>query len=151
MAMNAIELLKQDHKKVNGLLAQLSDTTARAKKSRLELLQEITDELRIHTQIEEEIFYPAFKKAGKKEEESMYFEAKEEHKALEQTVIPDLENTDVDTEAFTGRAKVLSEMVKHHVQEEEKEMFPLAQKLLTEKQLEELGAKMLEMKKKLAS
>ncbi len=151
MAINAIDLLKEDHKKVNGLLSQLMDTTSRAKKSRLELLQEIADELRVHTQLEEQVFYPAFKEAGKKEETDMYFEAKEEHKALEETVIPDLENTEVDSEAFAGRAKVLSEMVKHHVQEEEKEMFVKARKLLTDAQLQELGEKMLELKKKLTN
>lgn len=151
MATNAIDMLKQDHEKVNGLLAQLADTTSRAKKTRLELLQKIADELRIHTQIEEEIFYPAFKEAGSKEEAGMYFEAKEEHKALEETVIPDLENTDVDSEAFTGRAKVLSEMVQHHVQEEEKEMFVKARQIMTDEQLQELGVKMMALKKKLAN
>lgn len=150
MSTNAIELLKQDHEKVKGLLAKLSDTTSRAEKTRSKLLDQISEELRIHAKIEEEIFYPAFRKAGKRNEESMFFEATEEHKAVEQQVLPDLENSDVNSEAFTGRAKVLQDMIEHHVKDEETEMFPKAQELLDEKELEELGAKMLELKKQLA-
>lgn len=150
MPVNAIDLLKQDHEKVKGLLAKLNETTSRAEKTRSKLLQQISEELRIHTQIEEEIFYPAFKAAGKSSEESMFYEATEEHKAVEQQVLPDLENSDLNSEAFTGRAKVLQEMIEHHVKEEETEMFPKAQELLNKQELEELGTKMMELKKKLA-
>lgn len=151
MAMNAIELLKQDHKKVRGMLEELTDTSSRAKKTRTELLKEIAEELRIHTQIEEEIFYPAFREAGKKEDEEMYFEAVEEHKAVENQVLPDLEGTAVDTDAFTGRAKVLKELIDHHAQEEEDDMFPRARELFSDDELQELGARMMELKMQLAS
>lgn len=150
MAMNAIDLLKQDHKKVRSMLAELTDTTSRAKKTRAELLKEIAEELRIHTQIEEEIFYPAFRQAGKKEDEEMYFEAVEEHKAVENQVLPDLEGTSVDTDAFSGRAKVLKELIDHHAQEEEDDMFPRARELFSKEELESLGAKMMELKMQLA-
>lgn len=150
MTTNAIELLKKDHEKVRSLLAQLTETTTRAGKTRTKLINEIGEELRIHTKIEEQIFYPAFKEAGKNSEESMFYEATEEHKAVELQVLPDLEGSDVDSEAFTGRAKVLRELVEHHAKEEEKEMFPQARKLFDEKQLEELGEKMLELKKQLS-
>ena len=58
--MNAIQLLKEDHKKVRALLAELEATTSRGTKKRSQLLATIAQELRVHTKIEEEIFYPAF-------------------------------------------------------------------------------------------
>ncbi len=147
--MNAIELLKSDHKKVLGMLSDLSETTERAEKKRVELLQKIEKELTIHTAIEEEIFYPAFREAGKKEEAKLFYEAKEEHRAVESLVLPDLKNTSPTTVEFSGRVKVLKELVEHHASEEEDEMFAHAQKLLTKEQLETLGAQMDERKKAL--
>jgi hemerythrin superfamily protein len=140
--MDAIQLLKADHTKVKGLLSELSETTTRAVKKRAELLAEIRVNLKAHTQIEEEIFYPAFKKAGEKEEAKMYFEAMEEHRAAGDLVLPDLLQTQVDSEQFSGRAKVLKELVEHHVKEEEKSMFPRAKKLFSKQELGELGEQM---------
>jgi len=140
--MDAIALLKQDHKLVKDLLGQLAESTTRAVKKRAELLHEIQINLKAHTTIEEEIFYPAFKAAGKKEEEKMYFEALEEHRAAEDLVLPDLLGTDPSTEQFSGRAKVLKELIEHHIEEEEAEMFKDAKKLLSKEELTALGAQM---------
>jgi hemerythrin superfamily protein len=141
--MNAIQLLKDDHKKVRALLAELESTTSRGIKTRTQLLETIGKELRAHTKIEEEIFYPAFKEAGEKnDDDQMYFEAKEEHRAVELLVLPDLEKTDPGSECFGGRAKVLKELIEHHAGEEEKEMFPRARKLLSADDLNALGARM---------
>ena len=118
--MNAIELLKSDHQKVRGLLAELAETTQRASKTRIELLGKIALELRVHTTIEEEIFYPAFREAGEKhEDEKMFFEAMEEHRAAGDLVLPDLEATEVDSDQFGGRAEVLTELVEHRADGEE--------------------------------
>src|SRR5690606_6038874 len=84
--MNAIELLKADHEVVKQLLEEISSTSERAFKKRAELLKKIEMELSVHTTIEEEDFYPAFKEAGAKEELKMYHEAKEEHRAVEALV-----------------------------------------------------------------
>ena len=91
------------------LLGQLADTTSRAIKKRAELLDEIRVELKSHTTIEEEIFYPAFRTAGNKSDDDL--------------VLPDLFSTPVDSEKFSGRTKVLKELVTHHADEEEAEMF----------------------------
>ena len=148
--MNAIQLLKDDHKKVKGLLAELEATTARGTKKRTQLLATIAQELRVHTKIEEEIFYPALREAGEKsEDEKMYFEALEEHRAAGDLVLPDLEKTAPDSEKFSGRAKVLKELVEHHADEEEKEMFPRARKLLGTAELNALGAQMAARKREL--
>lgn len=149
MSENAIDLLKHDHETVKKLLNQLVDTTPRAEKTRSELLEKIEEELAIHTQIEEEIFYPAFKKANGKEHEKMYFEATEEHRAVEKLVLPDLKKTEPGSEKFSGRAKVLKELIEHHAGEEEEEMFAEAEKTLSSEELEELGKRMKQRKREL--
>jgi hemerythrin-like domain-containing protein len=150
MAKDAIELLKDDHDKVRDLLSQLAETSERATKSRHDLLRTIQAELEAHTTIEEEIFYPAFKKAGaEKKDDKLFYEAKEEHRTVDKLVLPDLSGTDVDTVEFAGRAKVLKELVEHHADEEEKEMFPRAKKLLSKDQLVELASRMEQRKEQL--
>lgn len=141
--MDAIRLLKHDHAQVKELLGELAKTTTRALKKRRELLAEIKALLEAHTRIEEEIFYPAFRKAGKKsDDDKMYFEALEEHRAAGDLVLPDLAATDPSSEKFSGRAKVLKELVEHHADEEEQEMFPRARKLLSRDQLKALGERL---------
>lgn len=145
--MNAIELLKHDHEVVKKLLTELSDTTERAVKKRTELLRRIELELTQHTAIEEEIFYPALKQAGEKQDAQMYYEAKEEHRTVDSLVLPDLKKTRPDTIEFAGRIKVLKELLEHHIQEEEEEMFPRAEKLLDHPTLDRLASAMQQMKK----
>ncbi|MDT3313531.1 hemerythrin domain-containing protein [Pseudomonas sp. rhizo66] len=144
--MNAIDLLKADHVKVKDILSQLSDSTERALKKRVELLGKLEMEITIHTRLEEEILYPAFKEAGGKEQDIMYFEAKEEHRTVDSLVLPDLKQTDPGTPEFSGRVKVVKELLEHHIEEEETEMFPQAKKLLGKAKLDELGAQMEAMK-----
>ncbi|SEI21641.1 hemerythrin domain-containing protein [Pseudomonas asplenii] len=144
--MNAIELLKADHEKVKTILAQLSESTDRAEKKRTELLQKLELEVTIHTQLEEEILYPAFKEAGSKKDDEMYYEAKEEHRTVDSLVLPDLKNTSPTTPEFAGRVKVVKELLEHHIEEEENEMFPQAEKLLGKEKLESLGEQMQALK-----
>lgn len=140
--MNAIKLLTDDHKTVRKLLKELTETTTRATKARPELLQKIASELEVHTTIEEEIFYPAFKAAGGADYKEMYFEALEEHRAVEKMVLPDLLGTDPTSDCFSGRAKVLKELVEHHADEEEREMLKMAQKAMSAEELVTLGKQM---------
>ncbi|MGQ9426634.1 hemerythrin domain-containing protein [Gilvimarinus sp. F26214L] len=149
MAQDAISLLKQDHKTVKDLLAQLTETTDRAIKTRTDLLEQIASELRVHTKIEEEVLYPAFRDAGKQDEKKMFYEAVEEHRAVEELVLPDLEKTDPGSNQFAGRAKVLKELVEHHMDEEESEMFPAAKELFGKEQLTDMGEKMAGLKQRL--
>ena len=142
MAKNAIQMLKEDHRKVKELLGQLAETTARAEKTRRQLLEKIEMELAVHSRIEEEIFYPAFKEAGTSEHSKIYFEALEEHRAADEMVLPDLKKTEPKSEKFSGRAKVLKELVEHHADEEEKEMFKLAKQSMSNDELVELGERM---------
>ncbi len=148
-AANAIDLLKADHDTVRSLLEKLSATSERGVKKRQELLAKIAEELKIHTKLEEEIFYPAFKEADSKEHDKMFYEAKEEHRAVERLVLPDLKKTDPSGVRFSGRIKVLKELIEHHAQEEEQEMFAKAKESMSSKQLQELGERMKKRKAQL--
>lgn len=149
MTKDAIKLLKTDHEKVKKLLKELTDTTTRAEKKRPQLLEEIEQELKIHTHLEEKIFYPAFKKAGNSNHEQLYFEAFEEHRVVSELVLPDLKKTDPTSEKFSGRAKILKELIEHHADEEENDMFKKAKKSLSADQLKELGERMNQCKEEI--
>ena len=142
MANDAMAFLKEQHEEAKKHLEALAATTDRGVKTRKELLAKIEEELVKHMVIEEEVFYPAFKKAaGKKEDEKLYHEAQEEHRAAKQ-VLTDLLKTDPSSVAFGGKAKVLKELVEHHADEEESEMFPRARQVFSKSDLEELKERM---------
>lgn len=145
---DAIDLLKRDHDKVRGLLKRLTDGKGAAEK-RAELLTQIQNELEIHTLIEEEIFYPAFRDADAKANGELFHESMEEHRIIDEMVIPDLELAEPGSDEFAGRAKVLRELVEHHAEDEEEEMFPKAREMLGGKELEELGKRMEARKQEL--
>nr|WP_180204663.1 hemerythrin domain-containing protein [Pseudomonas sp. SbOxS1]NYU04657.1 hemerythrin domain-containing protein [Pseudomonas sp. SbOxS1] len=147
--MNALDLLKADHERVKGILSQLSESTERGLKKRAELLAKLEMEIAIHTRLEEDVLYPAYKEAGGKEQDVMYYEAKEEHRTVDSLVLPDLKVTDPSTPEFAGRVKVVKELLEHHIEEEETEMFPQAKKLLGKAALDELGEKMETLKARL--
>src|SRR5690606_24270850 len=77
-----------------------------------------------------------------KEAAEMYYEAKEEHRTVDSLVLPDLKVTDPSAPEFAGRVKVVKELLEHHIEEEETEMFPKALKLLGKETLDELGKQM---------
>lgn len=149
MTRNPVELLKEDHRKVKDLLSELVQTTTRAEKKRRQLLDKIDQEMHVHTHIEEEIFYPAFRESGNSEFSKMYFEALEEHRAVLELVMPDLRKTEPTSDKFSGRAKVLKELIEHHMDEEEKDMFRKAQKAMSREELDGLGQRMAERKQEL--
>ena len=141
--MNAIDLLRNDHATVRSLFEELRMTPKQSPDQRTRLLERIAREVQVHSAIEEEIFYSAFKQVvGEGEKEALYFEALEEHRAVGDLVLPDLLATDPGTDRFSGRAKVLKELIEHHAHEEETEMFPVAEKLLGAEVLDQLGRAM---------
>jgi len=146
---DAIALLKEDHKKVKGLLGDLEKSSMRGGPRAQKLVAQIDKELTIHSQIEEEIFYPAFRDAvSSKEDKKMYFEAKEENHVVK-LVLPEVKEGGMANEEFAAKCKVLKELVEHHADEEEKEMFPEARKALGRAELQELGDRMAARKKEL--
>jgi hypothetical protein len=136
---------------VKELLSQLERTNARTGPKRTSLLEKIAKEVRIHSKIEEEIFYPAFSEAGESsDDEKIGYEAKEEH-GLVDIVLPELEATDASTELFSARAKVLKDLIEHHIREEEQSMLPRAKKLMDRDHLMELGESMMSRKEDLSA
>ncbi|HEX3560677.1 MAG TPA: hemerythrin domain-containing protein [Pyrinomonadaceae bacterium] len=144
--MNAFQLLKEDHKKVSGIFEQIEPTTERAEKTRTELFAQLKQELDIHARIEETIFYPSIKRAAETRE--IVLEGFEEHHVIKM-LLGELEAMPVDTEQWTAKLKVLKENVEHHVEEEESEMFQKARDVLSEDDINRLGAQMEETKKQL--
>lgn len=132
---DAIALLRADHKEVSDLFADYEKTRSNAKKKAL--VAKICSELSVHTQIEEEIFYPAITTALK--DKLLVPEATIEHGGIKD-LIAQLEGAEPDGEMYDAKVKVLSEYVEHHVKEEQTGMFQKAK--TTSLDLIELGARM---------
>ena len=136
---DAIALLSEDHERVRRLLKELEETTEKTATKREKLLATIEQELRVHTKIEEDVFYPAFFDAARTgDDKELYYEAVEEHHVVD-LVLPEIKGTDPRGEPFAAKAKVLKDLVEHHAEEEEGEMFPRARKLMDRERLVELG------------
>ena len=133
--IDAVAMLKADHKKVSGLFADFEKTRSVARKK--SLVAQICAELAVHTTLEEEIFYPAVKAALKDHE--LVPEANVEHASVKD-LIAQVKDVEPDGEMYDARVKVMGEFVKHHVKEEQTEMFPKAQK--TKLDLAALGEQM---------
>ena len=143
-ANDAIALLKADHKEVAEMLEKFE--TARSTKEKL--AQQICMSLTVHAQIEEEIFYPAAREALEDEGEDLLNEAKVEHNSLKE-LIGQIEGSSPDDDLFEAHVKVLGEYVKHHVKEEEGQIFPKLRK--SDMDLGEVGAQLAARKKELMS
>jgi hemerythrin superfamily protein len=148
---DAIALLKADHKHVKELFGQVEETSERAKAQLQRLGTEICQELTVHTEIEEQVFYPAVKERvqrGHKEEKDQLLEAYEEHAAAKK-VVEDIRATDPGDESYKPKITTLSELIDHHVKEEEHEMFPAVKELFDEDELVQLGQRMADLKTQL--
>ena len=121
VATDAIALLKADHVAVSQLFAEFEKTRSIANKKAL--VAQICTALSVHAQIEEEIFYAAVKAALK--DKLLVPEATVEHASVK-SLIAQLEGAEPDGEMYDAKVKVLSEYIKHHVNEEQSEMFPKA-------------------------
>lgn len=141
--MNAIELLKTDHRKVERLFQKVK--ADQEGEQHQELFEQIKQELEVHTHIEETIFYPKLKE--NEELKDIVLEGIEEHHQAKM-FLRELSNLKDDSEKFEPKLKVLMEDITHHVQEEEGKMFPKVEELLDEATLNELGTQMDAEKKK---
>jgi hemerythrin-like domain-containing protein len=144
---NALTLLRGDHEAVSALFERYEKGKERMSSSqKAELVQEICKELKIHTTIEEEIFYPAVREQVESAED-MLGEATVEH-ASAKDLIAQLEEADVEDELYDAKVKVLGEYVKHHVKEEQNELFPEVRG--SELDLTALGEQLKQRKSELA-
>jgi hypothetical protein len=138
--MKATDLLKKQHKEVKALFKKVDGTENT--RQRRQLLDEISQSLEGHTLIEEEIFYPAVRGLETPKAEEMVLEAYEEHHVVK-LILAELPLVDPEDERFEAKMTVLAELVQHHADEEQKEMFKTAQKL-GKVELESLGRHMEE-------
>lgn len=139
---DATALLRADHKLVSGLFADYEKARSSAKKQ--QIVAKICSELTMHAQVEEEIFYPAVKRALK--DKLMVPEATVEHATVKE-LIAQVEGITPDGEMFDAKIKVLSEYIKHHVKEEQDEMFPKAKAAKLD--MLDLGMQIIERKAEL--
>jgi hemerythrin superfamily protein len=141
---DAIELLIDDHEHVKSLFEQYEELGDRAHVSKHKLALQICEELVKHTMIEEEIFYPAVRKAIK--DEDMMDEAVVEHASAKDLIVQ-IQTMEPTEDLYDAKVKVLSELIDHHVEEEETEMFPKVRK--AKLNLEELGEAMAARKEQI--
>jgi hemerythrin superfamily protein len=137
--MDAMSLLKEDHRKVKKMLAELESTTERGVKTREELFARVKRELVVHEAIEEEIFYPALKEHPKTKDIAL--EAYEEHHVVD-TVMAEIAGVAYDDETWGAKFKVMKENLEHHIEEEEGEMFKQARQVFDQDELAQLGESM---------
>ena len=145
--MDALTLLKQDHKTVNALFRKYEKLGDRAFVSKREVVDQIIEELSVHAVIEEQVFYPAVKGISEDLKDHV-LESLEEHHVVK-WVLDELVSLDPEHERFDAKVTVLIENVRHHVKEEETEFFPEVREVLGRKVLGEIGD-LLEQAKKTA-
>jgi hemerythrin-like domain-containing protein len=136
--MNITELLKEDHREAESLIAELEGGN-----SSNETFGKLKNALTLHTQIEEEIFYPALENFD--ETEDLIDEAYQEHSDVDQ-LLEDMSATEVGSEDFQELLTQLKESINHHVEEEENQLFPLSERLLGAERLDEMGSEIENMK-----
>lgn len=126
-----LKTLQAEHDELRALFEEMDATTDRAVKKRGALLVKIKAGLLPHAKWEEQALYPAFAERADRDGLKTHAEAIEEHRAVEKTVLPDVQSADFGTPQFAGRVKVLGEMIDHHATEEETTMFNMVRKLFS--------------------
>jgi hemerythrin-like domain-containing protein len=139
---DALALLEADHRRMEDLLKQGEDTTARAVKARAQLLSTITRELDLHEMKEEQILYPALK--AHPEARDIVLEGFQEHHVAD-LLVKELHEVAKDDERWGAKFKVLKENIEHHIQEEEGPMFRTARGVFSREELQAMGAQMQKM------
>jgi hemerythrin-like domain-containing protein len=137
--MKATALLKRQHREVEKLFSQALKTDD--PRTRRNARDAILEALQRHTKIEEDVFYPAVREIGTKKAEEMVGEAFEEHHVVN-LVLAELPKLDPDSDNFEAKMTVLKELIEHHVEEEEDEMFPMAERRLGNERMNELAEQM---------
>jgi hemerythrin superfamily protein len=146
MSTDAIVLLKEDHKEMRKLFREFEQAGENAEKAKGKIVERILEALTVHTYIENECMYPEVRKLMPDLEDDV-LESYEEHHVAD-VLCMELAAMSPDDERFDAKTTVLIENVVHHMDEEEQEWFPKVRAGLGRKQLQELGARMLELKEK---
>ena len=145
-AADAIAVLKQDHREVEQLFKRFEKAGENAHRTKGQLVASIIEALSRHAAIEELVFYPAIRREVPAQE-SAVLEALEEHHVVK-WLLSELEALDPAAERFDAKATVLIESVRHHVKEEEGELFPKVRQRIERRRLVELGAELRDAKRR---
>jgi hemerythrin-like domain-containing protein len=140
--MNAIEMLKQDHKEAMGMMDRIL-TADKGDRSAKQVFNEIKAALTLHTQIEEQVFYPALENHD--ETRDLIQESYSEHEEVDQ-MLAEMSRLSPANDDFMDKLTELRDSIEHHVEEEENEMFPKAEKILGQSRIQEMGRQMQQMK-----
>jgi hemerythrin superfamily protein len=150
MALDAVELIKSDHRKVEQLFREFEEAGDRALKTKQQLVEQISQELEVHAAVEEEIYYPAVEAKAKKDGKELVAEAVEEHHVVK-VLLGELAGMSAEDDAFDAKVTVLMENVRHHVEEEEEELLPQSEEILGKDELTRLGEEMAARKEQLGA
>lgn len=142
--MNIFDRIKQDHDEAREVMSKLKDTTERAKKTRQDLFNHFKLDMWVHHKVEEAVFYSILRETKEMHGDSM--EAYNEHH-IANGMIEELDTFPVDSEDWLVKFKALTELVEHHMDEEEEEFFPTAKKLL-DKETQDLMGERFDQRKK---
>lgn len=144
--MNLVQVLKKDHREMQGLCKKLKDTTSRAVKTRGDLFETLFNLIYAHTKAEEEALYSTLLEHEKFRDEIM--EGYEEHHVVD-LLMNEMKQQSFETEQWKAKITVLSELLDHHIKEEEEEIFPKVSRFLANETLIELGQAFLDKKEEL--
>jgi hemerythrin-like domain-containing protein len=136
-----IEMIKRDHREAERLFKEYEDLAEDAYDTKVKMVERLTAALRLHTDMEERIFYKKAKEVFARQEEKMVEEAFAEHDVAKR-LLEELSVTHPEDPQFDARVKVLNENVAHHIKEEEQELLPKAEEIFSDDELNELGETM---------
>jgi len=146
MSTDAIVLLKEDHKRIRRLFKEFQQAGENAIAKKGKIVEQILEELTVHTYLENEVMYPSVRKALPDLEDDV-LESYEEHHVAD-VLCMELSTMKPDDERFDAKTTVLIESVTHHIEEEEQDWFPKVRQGLGRKELQSLGQTMVDMREK---
>ncbi|HWP43129.1 MAG TPA: hemerythrin domain-containing protein [Blastocatellia bacterium] len=141
--MNVLEFLKQDHQEAMNMMQQIEKANVGGQKAKMDLFNQLKSALTLHTSMEEQIFYPELE--NYQETRDLVREAYSEHQQVKD-MLSEISGISASDEEFLSMIAELRESVQHHVREEEDEIFPQVRQILDQKQLNDMGRRMQEMK-----
>ena len=147
-SFSATELLKRDHDRVRSLFKEYPENGDGGAKRKSEIVGELIRELTVHAKVEEQIFYPAVLDRREKESSKIVRESFEEHNIVE-TLLEELSRMTPNDDQYDAKVTVLREAVEHHAKEEEDDLFPEAEDLFSNEQLEAMGAEIEDRKEEI--
>ncbi|GAA4838026.1 hemerythrin domain-containing protein [Kitasatospora terrestris] len=142
--MDAIVLLREDHKTVEKLFKEFEKAGDEAYGEKRRIVERVIEELTVHAVIEEEVFYPAAREAAPDTEDHVLESVEEHHVVV--WMLSELAGMDPEDERFDAKMTVLMENVRHHVEEEEKDWFPEVRKAMGRNRLLEIGERLEQAK-----